>query len=164
MTRPIASPKPLRLHLGRVAAGLALALLLAGCGALPAPAVPPQLTHTPGPPVVVTADEVRTTAFQARYPRGWKIITAAAFSDPWVIFLHPDETALIVLAQHADDAAVDPPQASGERCRVQRAVTLNDSQAGTVTAALVAEAGGCDAHLATFERTLASLRPGVVIR
>ena len=145
-----------------IAAGVALAILLAGCGTLVPAQVPPQLTHTPGPPVIVTDNEVRLTAFQARYPRGWQVITGPALGDPWVIFVNPDQTALIVLATNPADTEVSPPAAGDNVCRLQQSVQLGGSPPQTISAALAADSN-CDNHLPTFAHILESLQPGTRI-
>jgi hypothetical protein len=141
-----------------VTAGLMLALLLAGCGSLVPARVPPQLTHTPGPPVIVTDHEVRTVAFRAQYPRGWQVITGPAFADPWVIFLNPDQTALIVLALDPADTAVNPPGAGADVCRLDDTIHLAESQ--QIIVAVLAADGTCDPYVPVYRRMVDSLRPG----
>lgn len=140
-------------------AGLVLVLLLAGCGSLVPAQVPPQLTHTPGPPVIVTDNEVRTVAFRAQYPRGWQVVTGPAFADPWMIFLNPDQTALIVLALDPADTDVSPPAAGDDVCRLDDAIHLSESRQ-MVVAVLVAD-GTCEPYVPVYRRVVESLRPGI---
>jgi hypothetical protein len=89
-------------------------VLLVGCGQIAPMDTPPQLSATPGPPVVITADRYTTTAFSVWHPAGWRAVTSASFAEPSVVFISPDETAVIAVAVDGDDiAAVEPPVGVG---------------------------------------------------
>lgn len=80
-------------------------LLVSGC----VPAItPPQLAHTPGAPVIVTANRYDAGAFSAVYPDGWRVITSPAGAAPSVIFASPDNCALIVLGVEPVDVPTLP--------------------------------------------------------
>jgi hypothetical protein len=133
-------------------------LLLAGCGQLVPAITPAQLSYTPGPPVVITDDTYESSLFRLRYPRGWRAITSAAFSEPWVVFASPDEKALIVVAVNPDDTQISPGAASenDELQRAERTIPLEDNS--HLTAALVAPRDSWDSHIAAFERVVESVR------
>jgi hypothetical protein len=123
-------------------------LLMAGC-------VPAEtridLDATPGPPVVITEDRYTTTAFSVTYPTAWRVVTSPTFAAPWVVFVRPDEAALIALAVEGDDIADLLPESGDELRDETRAVGAG------LTARLVAPADDWDAALATFERVIGSL-------
>jgi hypothetical protein len=78
--------------------GVFLALfLLVGAACVPA-TTPPQLGFTPGAPVVVTAGRIETEQFSVMRPDGWRVITSAADAPLTVIFVSPDDDALILLS------------------------------------------------------------------
>lgn len=58
---------------------------------------PPQLTFTPGAPIVITQHEVRTVDFVVDVPVDWRIVTAPAESASALTLVSPDEQALIYL-------------------------------------------------------------------
>ena len=66
-------------------------LCLAACsGVLPASA-PPQLSHTPGPPVVVGAGSLDAGLFRLRFPPDWRVIKLNEASQPLrMSFVAPD--------------------------------------------------------------------------
>ncbi len=69
-------------------------LVLAAC--VPA-RTPPQLDATPGPSFTVTAETYTNIAFTVARPPGWRVISSGADAPPGVIFVAPDDTALIQL-------------------------------------------------------------------
>jgi hypothetical protein len=137
-------------------------MLLAACGPIVPARTPPQLAHTPGPAVIVTETEYRGELFQARYPPGWQVVTSAAFSDVWVIFISPDETAVIVLATDPEDAEITPPAAPERIRRVEETIELgngsgHDPDDFEVIAVLVAPQETWEAHHVAFQRVLATI-------
>jgi len=107
-------------------------LMLAAC--VPA-TVPPQLNATPGAAVVVTDGRYDAGAFSALRPDGWRVVTSAADAPPSVIFVAPDDTALIMLTT---GVIGEPPRPTALtdtplRDRLER-VTLVDGQTLTVYA------------------------------
>lgn len=94
--------------------GWCVLIVLAGC----VPAVlPPQFSQTPGPPVQVTHERYETSVFSVERPAGWRVVTSAANDPASVIFVSPDDTALILVAV---DHPEDPPRPSvepGQRLR-----------------------------------------------
>lgn len=123
---------------------------LAGC--VPA-RTPPLLNFTPGPPAVITDETFSNSAFSVRYPAGWRVVTGAADAPPSVIFVAPDEESTITLQ-------VEPP---GEPERdplfrlETRLLSLGDLRLYAVARVPVEEWA---AFQPTFERLLASVRPG----
>jgi hypothetical protein len=97
---------------------LLVALVFGGMGCIPS-RTPPQLTHTPGPPVTITDSELVTVAFRAQYPDGWRVITAAAAAPPSVILVGPGDTALIVLSAAPIQAPPVPTLPPGQLLRQQ---------------------------------------------
>ena len=100
MTRPIAPLNVMMRSIGLTIA--ALLLLLSAC--VPAQ-VPPQLAHTPGPPITITEDTITTDVFTVRYPRGWRVVKLSiAGAPPWLAFISEDDTLRIeVRAEPFDD-------------------------------------------------------------
>lgn len=129
---------------------LCYAFGLAGC--VPA-RTPPLLNFTPGPPAVITDETFSNSAFSVRYPTGWRVVTGAADAPPSVVFVAPDEESTITLQ-------VEPP---GEPERdplfrlETRLLSLGDLRLYAVARAPVQEWA---AFQPTFERLLASVRPG----
>jgi len=125
-------------------------MLISGCGTIAPATIPPQLNYTPGPSVIVTDDSYDAGIFFARYPFGWRVITPAAFSTPWVVFTTRDETALIVLALDRGDTQVPPPPniPADQLCREEQSVPMKD--ADTLTAALVAPCAEWDSYITIF--------------
>lgn len=86
--------------------GLLFALaLLTGC--VPA-RVPSHLDDTPGPPVQISESWFETTHFAGHYPAGWRTITSPAGEPPFLIFVAPDNCALIQVSAEIERAAPDP--------------------------------------------------------
>ncbi len=127
----------------------------AACAPLVPSHLPPQLTQTPGVPVSAANDLFMSTLFSARVPDGWRIITSAADAPLTVIFVAPDNRALLVLAQQPVDA---PPQPRSELPlrETSRDIAL---AAGTVYAYGVAPAAEWAAFEAEFTRVVESLTP-----
>jgi hypothetical protein len=94
-------------------------LLMATCwlaACIPA-LVPPQLAHTPGPPVIVANSTYRAVDFTVDYPAGWLAISSAATDPPAAIFIAPDQHALVIIGQGVTDA---PPLAVPGPTRTDR--------------------------------------------
>jgi hypothetical protein len=131
-------------------------IVLSACATLAPANTPPHLDYTPGPPVVITDQTYDAGPFSVRYPRGWRVITAAAFSTPWVAFTTPDETALIVLALDAQDTEVTPANTpEDELRRLDQDLMLNANQ--PLYAALIAPQSEWDTYAPIFDRVTASV-------
>lgn len=139
-----------------LAAGLLV--LLAGCGRLAPASVPPQLTHTPGPPVVVAGATITTTAFTVANPAGWRVITSASFVPVTVVLVRPDESALMVFSVEAGDVPPLPvPPEDGDVFTERVTRTLPDGT--TVYAALRGPAASAARLRDLFAVALDTLRP-----
>ena len=69
--------------------------------------VPDNLKNTPGPAVVVDNNVYEGSAFSARIPSGWRVITGEAQAAPSVIFVAPDGKTLIrLMAGDVEESAV----------------------------------------------------------
>jgi hypothetical protein len=124
--------------------------LLTGC--VPA-RTPPLLNFTPGPPAVITGETFSNSAFSVRYPTGWRVVTGAADAPPSVVFVAPDEESTITLQ-------VEPP-GEPERDPLFRLETRLLSRDGLRLYAIArVPVQEWAAFQPTFERLLASVRPG----
>lgn len=131
---------------------LLLLIVVGGCAPLVPATVPAQLAHTPGPPVVITTETYHAEPFSARYPGGWQVVTSAAFSSPWVVFVAPGGDAVIGLAIDPEDANIMPP---GDPAGVRRATrALFD---GALTATVAATPEAWDAAQAAFAQVVESV-------
>jgi len=76
-----------------------LAAILMLVGACVPPTVPPRLTNTPGPAVIITDERVTAGGLRMDIPAGWRVITSAA-DAPFTLFLAaPDACGIIALAR-----------------------------------------------------------------
>ncbi len=142
----------------RRSGAMCLLLLTAACGQLVPVETPPQLEYTPGPPVIVTRSTYDAGPFFVEYPVGWRVITPAAFSTPWVVFMIEDQTALVVLALDLDDTDVVPPNTSEDNLRrVRETVVLNEHL--SIHALLAVPRAEQERYIPLFEQILASLKP-----
>lgn len=130
---------------------------MAACSTAAPARTPPHLDYTPGPAVIVTEDTYHAGAFSVQYPRGWRVITPAAFSVPWVVFVTPDETALVALALVAQDTDVQPANTPAESLRRLEQMLVLETGV-QVHAALVAPHDSWMTYLPVFERMVASVR------
>lgn len=126
-------------------------LLVAACVPV---AVPVQLSHTPGPPVIIYDLLYHSTAFTLRYPAGWRAITSAASDIPTVIFVAPDEDALIYVSANSNNP--DLPVLPGHPRGDSQVITLENGQ--VVTVAISAQAATWEAALPLYEQVAASLQ------
>lgn len=98
-------------------------------GCVPAQVVPPQLAYTPGAPVIVTENFVTLAETQIAYPAGWRVITSAAESSPYLTFVPPQADALIFVSTTAE---VEPPQipavAPGQQRIENQSIAVDDNQ------------------------------------
>jgi len=126
-----------------------LALLMLGACVPASP--PPQLGYTPGAPVTVTEQQVRNSAFTVTRPAGWRLITSAAGEPPTVIFVSPDDTALVMISAEAIE---DPP-----RPQVPAEVPLREARemVGTIEVYAVGPQVGWAVARATLAEVVASL-------
>ena len=82
--------------------GLALGLLMSACQPLVPATTPPQLQHTPGAFVSLTADSYDAGVFRVRYPEGWRVVKTNIAAAPMaVVFVSPDDTLTIQLSEAA---------------------------------------------------------------
>ena len=133
----------------RYACVVACLTALAAC--VPA-TVPPQLDATPGPAVIV-ADRVEVAGlFSVQPPAGWRIVTGAAGDPPSVLFIAPDDAALIGIGTAPDYTA---PALPGADHSAARAVDMDGVQ---VQVGLRAPDDAPDVFIAVFEQVIASLR------
>ena len=135
---------------------LFLTIALSACGRLAPANTPPQLDYTPGPAAVITDETYDAGAFSVRYPLGWQVITPAAFSTPWVVFVTPDDTALIVLAMDNADTQVTPGNtAEADLDRLEETLELDNGE--TLYVVLVAPRGEWEDYAAIFEQVVATV-------
>ncbi|MDX1991129.1 MAG: hypothetical protein SF029_01985 [bacterium] len=134
----------------------ALICLLAGCGRLAPPATPAQLEQTAGAPVTLTGAEFSSTAFQLHYPSDWSVITGPASAPPWVVFVSPDESAMIAVSAEMLDSVPQPPQREGPALRTEeRMIEMRDGR--VVYAWLVAPEPAWAESFRLFEQVVGSL-------
>jgi hypothetical protein len=125
-------------------------IILAAC--IPAK-VPSNLDDTPGPAVVVTDKTFENSAFTARYPDGWRIVTGEAQAAPSVTFVAPDEQSTIqLIVGTLDNASFNNPDVQTDI----RSLTIDDLQ---ITAVLSAPPDRWDEMVTQFERVLSSIKP-----
>lgn len=139
----------------RVAALLLILLLVAACGRIAPATEPAQLSQTAGPPVTVTDRSVTTIAYTVDYPADWRVITSPAFAQPWTVFAHPEDRAVIVVAVDPDDTDVPPSNPNGAIIRVEATA---EAAAETVTVVLLTGVDDQTTMQAMFEAVLASVR------
>jgi hypothetical protein len=140
--------QPLKTGLWLVMVGVAL---LAGC--VPA-RVPENLDDTPGPPVVVADQLYENSAFTARYPEGWRVVTSEARATPGAIFVAPDERTTIQLSVGGLEAG----SFSNPDIQIDiRGLTLDDDT--QVTAIYTAPAEAWETYLPIFEWMLTTVQP-----
>lgn len=128
-------------------------LLLISVGCVPA-TTPPQLAFTPGAPVQLINDLYVTAEFAVERPNGWRVITSAATSPRSVIFVSPDDTALILISV-AGIGEPPRPQVDEPLREQVREIALGDEQQ---VAAFISGRESDWAQLeAVFERVVASI-------
>lgn len=115
--------------------------------------VPPQLTQTAGPAFTVAEGIYRNDHWQAAYPDGWRVISAAASDRIGVIFVAPDDCTLILLSE-AESVPPQPPGCSDETVSEAEIITAGDH---TVYVTWVAESARADTVRSTIERVLESI-------
>lgn len=129
---------------------------LSACAAIAPANTPPHLDYTPGPAIVITDQTYNAGPFFLRYPQGWRVITAAAFSTPWVVLTTPDETTLIALALDRQDTRVVPANTpEGDLRRQVRVLSLDSDQ--LLYAALVAPRNEWETYTPVFDRVIATV-------
>ena len=129
-----------------------LLLLLSAC--IPA-RTPEQLAHTPGPAVQVMDSTYDAGAFEVMIPDDWRVVTSAAESPISVLFVAPEDDALVMVGEGLTEAPA-PAGYTGELRSERGEVALED---GTVIVAILnAPLENWDARLALFERVVESIR------
>lgn len=96
---------------------LMLIVLAWGVGGCVPARVPPHLSHTPGPSVIVTDGRYTSAAFGVMRPAGWRVITSPADTPPSVIFVAPDDRALVMVAVQPITQPPAPTHDEGEILR-----------------------------------------------
>jgi hypothetical protein len=138
--------------MSRLHAFLFAGALLAGC--VPA-RVPPNLDDTPGPPVQVIDGTFETPLFAGNYPPGWRTITSPAGEPSFLIFVAPDNCALIQVSALVERAVPDlTGECEGSLRRIDAQAVVGETTVYLSGAAL--ESGGADFE-ATFEQVTHSL-------
>jgi hypothetical protein len=145
----------LRVRVRTMIWSLFITVALSACGRLAPANTPPHLDYTPGPAAVITDETYDAGAFSVRYPLGWQVITPAAFSTPWVVFVNPEDTALIVLALDIADTRVTPSNEENELDRREETLQLDNGE--TLFAVLVAPREKWEDYEVIFERVVASV-------
>lgn len=128
-----------------------LLLLLSAC--IPA-RTPEQLAHTPGPAVQVMDSLYNAGVFEVRIPDGWRVVTSAAGDPIRVIFVAPEDDALIMVGEGLTEAPA-PAGYTGELRSERREIELDDG--AVIVAILNAPPENWDARLALFERVVGSI-------
>lgn len=129
---------------------LIVALLLAGCGLVPA-RVPPQLAHTPGPTISFREGRVVLGDFSVPIPPTWRVVKSSTAQEPLrVVLAAPDDTMLIT-------AAVDVRTLDNPTLPIRHEATLRQSGQ---TLHLIGQATdeATPALAALWERWLSSVR------
>lgn len=130
---------------------LLLAVCIAGAACVPAD-VPPQLEFTAGAPFVVDDDRYESAFFSVRVPQGWRIVSAPAEQPDFVIFVAPDDNALMQFSVRP----IDPTPALATIPTTQQ--NLYSATHDGIYGVLVSDSEQADTFTALFESTLASLR------
>jgi len=105
-------------------------LLLAGCLPFVPATVPPQLSHTPGAPIVVIEASPRegsidTSDFSMRYPAGWRVVKLSPASEPLrLALISPDEELRVQVSVLPLPTSTDTDQLTIEATRELSAVTV----------------------------------------
>ena len=128
---------------------LIFVLMLVGC--IPAHE-PDNLRNTPGAPVVVDEGLYQGTAFSAKIPDGWRVITGEAQAAQSVILVAPDGKTLIRLI--AGNVEAEAVQVANQHNEITP-VTLAD--ATTVTAVFSSPYSTWASYLPDFDRVRDSL-------
>lgn len=69
--------------------------IMTACTSLVPASIPPQLSHTPGHPIIITDNRIDGEWFSLEYPDGWRVITNVAIEPLHLIFVSPDDEMLI---------------------------------------------------------------------
>lgn len=125
--------------------GAALLIVLLALACVPA-TLPPQLAHTPGPPVIITERQYDAGAFRLRYPAGWRVISSAAGAIPAVTLVAPGDEALIFVTLGDGDS---PPLPGAEY--------LDRTEVDGMTAWLRAPQGQQTTYEPVFAQLVASI-------
>jgi hypothetical protein len=126
-------------------------LLFSAC--IPA-RTPAQLEYTPGPAVQVIDHIYDAGAFHVAYPDGWRVVTSAATSPVSVIFVAPENDALIMVGEGLTEAPA-PAGYTGDLRSERREIPLDNGV--VIVAILNAPPENWDARLALFEEVVGSI-------
>ena len=72
------------------------------CQSIVPASVPPQLSHTPGAPLVITENRIEAEWFSLAYPDGWRVVTNIAEEPLRLILISPDDELLIYVQDASD--------------------------------------------------------------
>jgi hypothetical protein len=133
---------------------LGVIVMLAGCGAYSGPEF---LAHTPGPAVVVADGLVRTDAFEAAHPQGWRVITGPA-QFPLSIIMAGEGCQLIQLGV-GDFVPEIPVECAGQDMETVRRDTDIALAGGPLSLVGSSPRAGADAFAAIFGMVADSVRP-----
>lgn len=105
-------------------------LLLASCIPFVPATVPPQLSHTPGVPIIVVEASPRegritTPAFNLRYPAGWRVVKLSPASESLrLALISPDEELRIQVSVLPLPTPTNPDPVTIEATRSLPALTV----------------------------------------
>ncbi|MEQ8675657.1 MAG: hypothetical protein RLP44_18615 [Aggregatilineales bacterium] len=130
-------------------------LLISSCSSIAPPSIPAQLDNTPGAFVRVTDRYYENDIFRVNSPDGWRVQTSPATSAPYVLFIAPDNIALMIFATETLDP-LPQPNINPERLSSDiRTITLDNGV--DVFTALIAPTNDFDESLTLYEIILATL-------
>lgn len=133
----------------------ALLMSMTACSSIAPPSIPAQLENTPGAYVRVTERYYENDTFRVESPDGWRVQTSPATSAPYVLFIAPDETALMLFATEALDP-LPQPNLDPERLTTDSRTVMLDNGV-EVYSALIAPTDGFDESLALYEFIVSTL-------
>ena len=86
----------------------ALLLLLGACAPLIPATTPPQLQHTPGAFVSITATRFDAGLYRLDYPSAWRVVKSSTADTPLlqIVFVAPDQSS-VTLTQIANIASAE---------------------------------------------------------
>ncbi len=86
----------------------ALLLLLSACAPLIPATTPPQIQHTPGAFVSITATRFDAGVFRLDYPSAWRVVKSSTADTPLlqIVFVAPDQST-VTLTQIANIASAE---------------------------------------------------------
>lgn len=76
-----------------------LLIMLSGCQSLVPARTPPQLSQTPGLPIIITDNHIDAGWFTLEYPDGWRVVTNVAVEPIRLTLVSPDDALIIFVAE-----------------------------------------------------------------